>query len=40
MAENIPITEWQKEKLDRRKAADQANQPSERSWENVKRRLI
>jgi putative addiction module component (TIGR02574 family) len=38
--EDIPLTQWQKEELDRRKAAYQANPASGRSWEDVKRRII
>lgn len=39
-AEDIPLTDWQKEELDRRKAAFQANPSSGRSWEEVQRRII
>lgn len=38
--EDIPITEEQKDELDRRKTAYQANPASGRSWEDVKRRII
>jgi putative addiction module component (TIGR02574 family) len=38
--EDIPLTQWQKEELDRRKAAYQANPSSGRSWEDVKRRIV
>jgi len=39
-AEDIPLTESQKQELDRRKAAYQANPSSGRAWEDVKRRII
>lgn len=39
-AEDIPLTDWQKEELDRRKAAFQSNPSSGRSWEEVQRRII
>lgn len=39
-SQDIPITEWQKEELDRRKAAYQTNPSSGRSWDEVKRRII
>jgi putative addiction module component (TIGR02574 family) len=38
--EDIPLTEWQKEELDRRKAKYQANPASGRSWADVQRRII
>jgi putative addiction module component (TIGR02574 family) len=38
--EDIPLTDWQKAELDRRKAAYQANPASGRSWEEVQRRII
>jgi putative addiction module component (TIGR02574 family) len=38
--EDIPLTDWQKEELDRRKAAYQANPSSGRSWADVQRRII
>ncbi|BAS58030.1 MULTISPECIES: addiction module protein [Leptolyngbya] len=39
-AEDIPLTDWQKDELDRRKAAYQADPSTGRSWEDVKRRII
>lgn len=39
-AEDIPLTDSQKEELDRRKAAFQANPSCGRSWEEVQRRII
>jgi putative addiction module component (TIGR02574 family) len=38
--EDIPLTDWQKAELDRRKAVYQANPASGRSWEEVQRRII
>jgi putative addiction module component (TIGR02574 family) len=38
--EDIPLTPEQKDELDRRKAAYQANPSSGSSWEDVKRRII
>jgi putative addiction module component (TIGR02574 family) len=38
--EDIPLTEWQREELDRRKAKHQANPSSGSSWEDVKQRII
>jgi putative addiction module component (TIGR02574 family) len=38
--EDIPLTSEQKDELDRRKAAYQANPSSGSSWEDVKRRII
>jgi putative addiction module component (TIGR02574 family) len=38
--EDIPLTDWQKAELDRRKATYQANPASGRSWEDVQRRII
>jgi putative addiction module component (TIGR02574 family) len=38
--EDIPLTDWQKAELDRRKAAYEANPASGRSWEEVQRRVI
>jgi putative addiction module component (TIGR02574 family) len=38
--EDIPLTDWQKAELDRRKAAYQANPASSHSWEEVQRRII
>lgn len=37
--EDIPLTALQKDELDRRKAAYQANPSFGRSWEDVKRRI-
>jgi putative addiction module component (TIGR02574 family) len=37
---DIPLTEWQKEELDRRGAKYQANPSSGSSWEDVKQRII
>lgn len=39
-AEDIALTDWQKDELDRRKAAYQADPSTGRSWEDVKRRMI
>ncbi|MBC7883632.1 MAG: addiction module protein [Anaerolineae bacterium] len=38
--EDIPLTDWQKAELDRRKAVHQANPSSGRSWEDVQHRII
>jgi putative addiction module component (TIGR02574 family) len=38
--EDIPLSEWQKQELDRRKAAYQANPASGRSWDEVQQRII
>jgi putative addiction module component (TIGR02574 family) len=38
--DDIPLTDWQKTELDRRKANYQENPDSGRSWEEVKRRII
>jgi putative addiction module component (TIGR02574 family) len=39
-ADDIPLTDWQKEELDRRKAVFQTNPTSGSSWEEVQRRII
>jgi putative addiction module component (TIGR02574 family) len=39
-AENIPVTNHQKDELDRRKVAYQANPASGRSWDDVRRQII
>ncbi|WP_272819206.1 addiction module protein [Scytonema hofmannii] len=38
--EDIPLSEWQKQELDRRKAIYETNPGSGRSWDDVKRRII
>ena len=38
--EDVPLTDWQKAELDRRKAAYQANPASQSSWQDVQRRII
>jgi putative addiction module component (TIGR02574 family) len=38
--EDIPLPDWQKAELDRRKTAYQANPSSGRSWEDVQRDII
>jgi putative addiction module component (TIGR02574 family) len=37
--EDVPVHEWQKQELERRKANLQANPASGLSWEEVKRRV-
>jgi putative addiction module component (TIGR02574 family) len=37
---DIPLTEQQKQELDRRKAAYQANPTAGRSWDEVQQRII
>ncbi|WP_041244283.1 addiction module protein [Gloeobacter kilaueensis] len=38
--EDIPLTQWQKAELDRRKAAYQANPAAGRSWDEVQRQIV
>jgi len=39
-AEDIPVEEWQKQELERRRATYQANPNSGSSWEDVKKRIL